>query len=127
MLVVTRHQVPPEESAAWIERARLAVAALAQRPGFRAGWVGRATDDPTWHTLTVEFESVGQARRALSNHEVRYAAWELLGGAVDEPTSYEVLVRHDASGEVTVSASALAHDAGTIGLGFAAAAEVDPA
>lgn len=127
MLVVTRHPIPPEESATWVERARGALAALADRPGYVRGWIGRATDDPGMHLLAVEFDSVGAARRALSNHEVRYAAWELLGGAIDEVTSYEVLHERSHNGGAIDHVSALARDAGVIGLGHAAAADVEPA
>jgi heme oxygenase (mycobilin-producing) len=117
----------PSESEGWVARAQTALAALALRPGFVSGWVGRATDDVSLHTLTLEFDSVGTARRALSNHDVRYAAWELLGGAIDEPTSYEVLVAHDADGTVKVNRSALAIDADTVGLGNAAGPDVGSA
>jgi hypothetical protein len=127
VLVVTRHRIAQQESADWVARARIALAAIAQRPGFLRGWVGRASDDSSLHTLSLEFDSVGAARRALSNHDVRYAAWELLGGAIDEPTSFEVLVAHDADGTVIESESALAGDADTVALGSAAAADVDPA
>jgi heme oxygenase (mycobilin-producing) len=127
MLVVTRYRMDPEQSADWIARAQIALAALAARPGFVRGWVGRASDDVSLHTLSIEFDSVGSARRALSNHEVRYAAWELLGGAIDEPTSYEVLVSHDADGNVRVDRSAVAVDADTVGLGQAAGPEVGSA
>ena len=127
MLVLTRHPIPVEQSADWVERARVALAALAQRPGYIRGWIGRASDDPQMHLLAVEFDSVGSARRALSNHEVRYAAWDLLGGAIDEVTSYEVLHERSADGEVVNHVSALARDAGVVGLGHAAAADVEPA
>ena len=126
MLVITRYRIAPAESAAWIQRAGTALGAIAARPGFIRGWVGRATDDISLHTLTLEFSDVGHARRALSNHEVRYAAWELLGGAIDEPTSFEVLAAHDGS-IMSHAESAVAHDADVVGLGFAAAADVEPA
>jgi heme oxygenase (mycobilin-producing) len=127
MLVVTRYRMDLLQSHEWIERAQVALAALAQRPGFVRGWVGRASDDASLHTLSLEFDSVGSARRALSNHEVRYAAWELLGGAIDEPTSYEVLVAHDSDGTVRVDRSALAIDADTVGLGHASGPDVGSA
>lgn len=126
MLVITRYVIAAQESAAWIERAYLAIDAISKRPGFVRGWVGRATDDISLHTLTLEFENVGAARRALSNHEVRYAAWELLGQAIDEPTSFEILLSA-ADGQIARRESAVAADAGVVALGFAAAADVEPA
>ena len=125
MLVLTRHRIDPATSADWIARAEIALAAIAQRPGYVRGWIGRASDDVALHTLTLEFLSVGAARRALSNHDVRYAAWELLGGAIDEPTSYEILVTSDADGSLTRHESAVAHDVHTVGLGHAAAPDVE--
>ena len=126
MLVITRYRIPSSQSADWVNRAEHAITAISQRPGFIRGWVGRATDDIGLHTLTLEFDSVGAARRALSNHDVRYAAWELLGQAFDEPTSFEVLVSSSAEGIVR-NESAVAADADIVGLGFAAGANVDPA
>lgn len=126
MLVITRYRIAAAESANWVARAEHALSAISQRPGFLRGWVGRATDDIGLHTLTLEFDSVGAARRALSNHDVRYAAWELLGQAVDEPTSFEVLVS-SSDGHIVRNESAVAADADIVGLGFAAAAEVDRA
>lgn len=127
MLVLTRYRIAADRSAEWINQAEHALSAISKRPGFIRGWVGRATDDISLHTLTLEFASVGDARRALSNHEVRYAAWELLGGAIDEPTSFEVLVSFNEAGDVLRNVSAVAHDAQIVGLGFAAEPDVDPA
>ncbi|MBF4163411.1 antibiotic biosynthesis monooxygenase family protein [Nocardioides acrostichi] len=90
MLVVTRFRVPEVESQAFrlaIERAR---EALAARPGFLAGIVGRNVDDPELWTLTTRWEHVGAYRRALSSYDVKMHAVPLLGRALDEPSAYEV-------------------------------------
>ena len=91
MLVVTRHQVPPGSEAAWLDRARAAVSALAQRPGYRSARIGRAVDDRGLFVLETEWEHVGAYRRALSGYDVKVTAWPVLGEALDEPTAYELL------------------------------------
>ena len=91
MLVVTRHQVPPGSEAAWLDRARAAVSALAQRPGYRSARIGRAVDDRGLFVLETEWEHVGAYRRALSGYDVKVAAWPVLGEALGEPTAYELL------------------------------------
>lgn len=113
MLVVTRYHVPPAEAAAFRDDARAALQALAARPGWRGGHLGRATDDPTLWVLTAEWDNVGAYRRALSSYEVKLVAVPLLSRAVDEPSAFELLT--------TVDQTALAADADEIGLGSAAA------
>ncbi|NHC12599.1 antibiotic biosynthesis monooxygenase family protein [Motilibacter deserti] len=120
MLAVTRHRVPPEEGAAFLDSARTALAVLAARPGFRRGTVGRATDDPALWALTTEWESVGAYRRALSAYEVKVSAVPVLATAIDEPTAYEVLLSHDDDGG-TEGTTRLAADAGSVGIGSASA------
>lgn len=91
MLVVTRFRVPETDRADFAERARVAVDALAMRPGFLGGRVGRATDDPTAWVVVTEWEGVGAYRRALSAYDVKVHATPLLALAIDEPSGYEVL------------------------------------
>ena len=92
MLVVTRYVVPVEEGPAFRDLAGTALATLAARPGCTGGRVGRAADDATLWTLTTTWASVGDYRRALSNHEVKLHAVPLMYRAVDEATAYEDLV-----------------------------------
>ena len=91
MLAVTRYAVAAEDADGFLERARAALAALAARPGYRSGSVGRSTDDPARWVLVTEWDGVGVYRRALSAYDVKVDAVPLLSLAVDEPTAYEVL------------------------------------
>ena len=89
MLVITRFRVPPAEAEAFradVEEARVA---LAERPGYLSGTVGRNLDDPELWVLTTQWEHVGAYRRALSSYDVKLRAVPLLGRALDEPSAYE--------------------------------------
>ena len=91
MLVVNRFRVPEDEAEAFradLERAR---EALAERPGFASGRVGRNVDDPTLWMLVTTWENVGAYRRALSSYDVKLHAVPLLSRAIDEPSAYEVV------------------------------------
>ena len=95
MFVVSRFDVPADEAESFLARARAAVAALAARPGYRSGRIGRSMDDPTLWTLTSAWEGVGAYRRALSAYDVKVGAAPLLALARDEPSSFETLVYDD--------------------------------
>jgi quinol monooxygenase YgiN len=115
MLTVIRYRVDPADARTFLNHARAALAVLADRTGWRAGHIGRATDDPALWVLTSEWDDVGSYRRALSAPEVKVAAAPLLARAIDEPTAFEVLTHADGTG------SALARDAEQVGIGEAAA------
>ena len=125
MLVVTRHRLPlaghPDTPAA-LEALRDVLAALAERPGFRAGWLTRAVDEPDLLVLAHEWDDVGSYRRALSAYEVK-VLWPVLATAADEPSAFEVLVRRTPDSLVE-SASDRGADADSVGLGHAAAPHV---
>ncbi len=91
MLVVTRYRVDPAEQTAFHSRAQAALAALAERPGFLDGQVGRNVDDAALWTLTTRWRDTGSYRRALGGFQVKATAVPLLSLALDEPTAYEVL------------------------------------
>lgn len=112
MLVITRFVVPEADGDRFRADAERALAALASRPGYRSGRVGRAVEDPTAWVVQSEWVGVGAYRRALSAYEVKVWAAPLLGLARDEPSAYEVLWADgaDAVGEGT---SARAADAGS--------------
>ncbi|HEX6336699.1 MAG TPA: antibiotic biosynthesis monooxygenase family protein [Jiangellaceae bacterium] len=112
MLAVTRYRVSEADAAGFLNRARTALDVLAERPGWRAGHVGRAVDDPTLWIIYTQWADVGSYRRALSSYEVKVSAVPLLAQAIDEPTAFEVLTATDSS--------ARAADAGTVGIGQAA-------
>lgn len=96
MLVVTRYRVDASERQAFLARAAAALAALAERPGFVTGDVGRNVDDDALFTLTTRWRDTGSYRRALGGFDVKTTAVPLLSLALDEPTAYEVLVEQSA-------------------------------
>jgi len=69
--------------------AQAALAALAARPGYVDGHVGRNLDDPSLWVLTTRWTGVGGYRRALSSYDVKVTAVPLLSQALDEPSAYE--------------------------------------
>lgn len=91
MIVVNRFEVAEAESDRFLARARVAVSAMAGRPGFRSARIGRAADAPSAWVLVTEWAGVGAYRRALSSYDVKVGAHPLLGEAVPEPSAFEVL------------------------------------
>lgn len=89
MLVVNRFRVPSEDAEAFRADLEVARAALAARPGYLAGSMGRNLDDPELWVLTTTWEHVGAYRRALSSYDVKLHAVPLLSRALDEPSAYE--------------------------------------
>lgn len=126
MLVVTRHRKPEAQAREFLDAAKRALAALAGQTGYRAGRIGRATDDPALWVIATEWADVGSYRRALSAYQVRVEAVPLLSTACDEPSAFEVFYADDRDDGLppAESGSSRASDAGTVGLGQAAAPEV---
>jgi quinol monooxygenase YgiN len=91
VIVVTRFVVEPAGEAAFRAQAADALRALAERPGWLDGRVGRAVDDANAWLLLTEWESVGAYRRALGGYDVKLHATPLLARAVAEPSAYEIL------------------------------------
>jgi hypothetical protein len=93
VIVVNRFRAGPDAGSGDRMRDGLAQAlgALAARPGFVDGTVGRNVDDPDLWLLTTRWENVGSYRRALSSYDVKVAAVPLLSQAIDEPSAYEVV------------------------------------
>lgn len=114
MLAVVRFRRPPgdtgRDDADMTARARAALAALAARPGYQWGVLGRSTDEPDLWTLTTRWASVGDYRRGLSAWDVKLHAHPLLYEAVDEPTAFEELLEVAADGTVREAASDRAAD-----------------
>src|SRR4029079_5341479 len=75
-----------------LEPGQEALAVLAGRPGFQQGQLARAYDDPTVWCLTMQWESVGAYRRALSSYEVKIGATALLARAWPESSACEPLL-----------------------------------
>jgi hypothetical protein len=125
VLVVTRHRLPLDGFAdvpAALAAARELLAILATCPGYVRGWLARAVDDPDLVVLAHEWDDVGSYRRALGSYEVKLR-WPFLQTAVDEASAFEVLTLRTPDGAVD-SRSAVPVDAGTVGLGPAAAERV---
>lgn len=93
------------DSADFADRARSALAALADRPGYLRGSLGRSSDDPRQWVLVSEWENVGSYRRALGNFEVKVQATPLLAEAIDLPSSFEPLLAIAPGGAVTARES----------------------
>jgi quinol monooxygenase YgiN len=91
VIVVNRFRVPADQQVAFRGELQAAREALAARPGYVAGRVGRNTDDPELWVLTTEWESVGTYRRALSAYDVKLTAVPVLSRAVDEPSAFELV------------------------------------
>jgi quinol monooxygenase YgiN len=64
------------------------LAALAARPGFRDGELGRSADDPDLWALVTRWDGVGAYRRALSAAEVKITGAPVWVKALDEPSVY---------------------------------------
>jgi quinol monooxygenase YgiN len=91
VLVVSRFRVPVPDGESFRGELAMAHAALAERPGYVDGQVGRNLDEPTLWVLTTRWENVGAYRRALSSYDVKLQAVPLLSRAIDEPSAYELV------------------------------------
>ncbi|PUA80449.1 antibiotic biosynthesis monooxygenase family protein [Nocardioides currus] len=91
MLVVSRFRVSAADADAFRRDIEVAHAALADRPGYEQGTLGRNVDDPELWVLATRWEHVGAYRRALSSYDVKLHAVPLLSRALDEPSAYEVV------------------------------------
>ncbi len=93
------------DGADFAERARLALDALAARPGYLRGSLGRSTDDPADWILVTEWENVGSYRRGLGGFDVKLRATPLLAESLDLPSSFEPLVEVAPGGVAVVRES----------------------
>ena len=91
MLVVNRFRVEEHDGEAFAREVETARGALAARPGYLDGTVGRNVDEPTLWVLQTRWADVGSYRRALSAYDVKLHAVPLLSRAIDEPSAYEVV------------------------------------
>jgi hypothetical protein len=81
-----------DDGPGFADRAQAALNALAARPGYLRGTLGRSTDDPTAWILLTEWENVGSYRRALGNYDVKLRTTPLLASAMDLPGAFEPLL-----------------------------------
>lgn len=91
MIVVNRFRVPEDDGERFRADVQRAHEALAERPGYLAGTIGRNVDDPSLWVLSTTWEHVGAYRRALSAYDVKLHAVPTLSRALDEPSAYEVV------------------------------------
>ena len=88
MFAVTRLRVPDAEAPAFADLVGALLAALAERPGFVEGELGRAADDPSLWALVTRWDGVGAYRRGLSAAAVKIAGAPVWVYALDEPGVY---------------------------------------
>ena len=88
MFVVTRLRAADGDDGRLASDSRELLAALAARPGFRDGELGRSADDPSLWALLTRWDGVGTYRRALSAAEVKIAGAPVWVHALDEPGAY---------------------------------------
>jgi hypothetical protein len=88
VFAVTRLRVPGSDAEGFAADVDVLLAALAARPGYRDGEVGRCADDPALWALVTRWEGVGAYRRALSAAEVKIAGAPVWVHALDEPGVY---------------------------------------
>jgi hypothetical protein len=88
VFALTRLRVPRTAAAELDPLVTALLAALAARPGYLGGEVGRAADDPSLWALLTRWDGVGSYRRALSAAEVKIAGAPVWVHALDEPGVY---------------------------------------
>ncbi len=88
VFAVTRLRVSPSAAGDLPAHLDRLLSALAARPGFLGGEVGRCADDPGLWALVTRWDGVGAYRRALSAAEVKIAGAPVWLHAVDEPGAY---------------------------------------
>jgi heme oxygenase (mycobilin-producing) len=95
VIVISRFRIAEDTGGEFLDRARRALEAFAERPGYLRGRIGRAADDPVLWTIVTEWSSVGAFRRSLSGFDVKMYAAPLLAESIDEPAAFEVIVGVD--------------------------------
>ncbi|MFL6136273.1 MAG: antibiotic biosynthesis monooxygenase [Frankiaceae bacterium] len=113
MLVVHRFIVAGGGGEPFLDRARAAVAALAGRPGYQGGWIGRAPDEPSAWIVATAWDGVGSYRRALSSYDAKVGAHPLLAEADGGPSAFEVIYADVPGAPPRERDSGLADDAAT--------------
>ena len=88
MFAVTRLRAQGRDGEALAAAVAPLLAALAARPGFRDGELGRSADDPDLWALVTRWDGVGAYRRALSAAEVKITGAPVWVHALDEPGVY---------------------------------------
>jgi quinol monooxygenase YgiN len=126
VLIVTRHRTSPANVAEVLAAADALVELVAVAPGFGSIEIGRSPDDSDLLVVVSRWDDAGSARRGLTSSDVRLSCWALFATAIDEPTSFETIVRATPA-EVVRGETALAADFDEVRLGEAAGPDVDRA
>lgn len=88
MFAVTRLRATGEDGERLAADVQVLLEALAARPGFRDGELGRSADDPELWALVTRWDGVGAYRRGLSAAAVKIAGAPVWVHALDEPGVY---------------------------------------
>jgi hypothetical protein len=88
VFAVTRLRATGEDGEALAAAVAPLLSALAARPGFQGGELGRSPDDPSLWALVTRWDGVGSYRRALGAAEVKITGAPVWVHAVDEPGVY---------------------------------------
>jgi hypothetical protein len=88
VFAVTRLRADGSDGEALQAAVATLLAALAERPGFRDGELGRSADDPGLWALVTRWDGVGSYRRGLSAAAVKIAGAPVWVHALDEPGVY---------------------------------------
>jgi quinol monooxygenase YgiN len=88
VFALTRLRVREEDADELAAQCAALLEALAARPGFLHGELGRSADDPALWALLTRWDGVGSYRRGLSAAEVKIAGAPVWVHAVDEPSVY---------------------------------------
>ena len=97
MLAISRFRYDEAEARTAEEELGRCLEGLGACPGFRAGAVGRALDDPGLWVLETSWLSVGAYRRALSSYEIKVTVVPMLSRAIDEASAFEIIVGEGAT------------------------------
>jgi hypothetical protein len=90
MLLVATFRAPGDPTVLLAE-VDTALAALATRPGWVRGRLGRAVDDPDRWVLSCEWVDIGSGRRGLTSGLVREALMPLMSRLPDVECTYEIV------------------------------------
>ena len=105
----------------WLKEAEQVLDLFQRQVGFQSAKACLALDDDSLGLVFLQFDSVGNYRRALSAYDIKVGATEFLSQALDEPSAYEVLIALNTM-EKTHFVSEKTSDSETIALGEAAIA-----
>ncbi len=89
MFAVIRYSVPEARAEEFGKHAQEILDVFAAQPGYRAGRVGRAVDEPGLWAIVSEWEGAGFYRRALS--AARMAMYPMMSLMINEPGAFEVV------------------------------------